>query len=165
MQEFYNHKKNPAHIERAFDNIGYLIKLLNESMTNSIEQYMQEFELTASQWHPIVLIGLGKADTPAEIARLVDVDTGAMTRTLDRLEKKGFIYRERSKTDRRVIHIKLTPKGYRVTDKLMPAVAEVLNQSLKGFSNEEFILFRSLLLRLLNNINPKKVNQIRHMDE
>ncbi len=65
-----------------------------------------------------------------ELARVCCLDAGSMTRTLDRLEARGFVRRARSDTDRRVVLLELTPKG-RVTAVRIPGVlCEVQNAHL-----------------------------------
>ncbi|MDO5679690.1 MAG: MarR family transcriptional regulator [Pelistega sp.] len=150
----YDYENNPVMLERGIDNIGYMIKLLNDNLGNLIDEQMKDFDLTAAQWYPIVTIGLGQGDTPAELARLIEVDTGAMTRMLDRLEAKNFLYRTRCEKDRRVVKLCLTEKGQAVTDKLFPACSNALNAMLKGITQEEFKLFQGLLIRMLLNIRP-----------
>ena len=68
------------------DNAGYLIKLVSSSLNRMLDQEMAPLDLTAMQWRPVAMLYRGRADTPAELARLTGTDTGAMTRTLDRLE-------------------------------------------------------------------------------
>lgn len=160
IMPFYNYQERPEELETPLHNLGYLLKVLNENSIAQVEESMKEFDLTAVQWHPLVIIDLKQADTPAEVARIVNTDTGAMTRMLDRLEKKGFIKRERSETDRRVVKLKLTDKGNQVTKKLMPTVATVLNKALQGFTREEYELFKSLTMRMLNNLNPDEVKRL-----
>ncbi len=140
---------------KGLKNIGYLIKLNFHSISHMIEAEMEPLGLTASQWHPIAIIGLNKANTPASVARTAEVDTGAMTRTLDRLEKKGFLKRRRSTNDRRVVELELTEKGHVVTEKLMPAVSRALNAHLKGFTDEEATLLISFLQRMQQNGNTE----------
>lgn len=158
---FYHYKNCPEELENPLRNLGYLIKVLHEVMSQQVEEQMKEFGLTAAQWHPLVMIDLQQADTPAQVARLINVDTGATTRILDRLEQKGFITRARSTQDRRVVHLHLTAKGASVTKKLMPAVEQILNQALTGFTQEEFELYKKLTLRMLTNLNPEEMERIR----
>ena len=145
---------------RGLKNIGYLIRLNFHSISQMIEAEMEPLGLTASQWHPIAIIGLEKANTPASVARTAEVDTGAMTRTLDRLEKKGFLKRRRSTNDRRVVELELTEKGHTVTEKLMPAVSRALNAHLKGFTNEETTLLISFLQRMQQNGNTETYERL-----
>lgn len=144
----------PEDVPRGQENIGYLIRLAHHSLHDMIEKNMAPLGLTASQWHPIAIIGLSKADTPASVARLADVDTGAMTRTLDRLEAKAFLTRQRCEKDRRVIKLMLTEKGKQVNEQLLPSVAQALNHHLQGFTEQEVGQLKSLLTRMLLNANP-----------
>lgn len=94
---------------------------------------------------------LGHASTVAELARACNLDAGAMTRMLDRLEAKGLCKRIRSETDRRVVNIALTDTGRTVARGIPGVLYTVLNQHLTGLSVEEFSVFKSLLQRILAN--------------
>ena len=88
---------------------------------------------------------------PCRRARELQVDTGAMTRMLDRLEAKGLCKRVRSTVDRRVVHLELTPAGRRVADKVPAVLADVLNDFLSGFSKTELGALKDSLRRMLAN--------------
>jgi len=47
--------------------------------------------------------------TAGEIAERTGLTTGAVTRLIDRLEKSGFVQRERKSGDRRQVHVKIVP--------------------------------------------------------
>jgi DNA-binding MarR family transcriptional regulator len=141
------------------DNIGYILKTVYTSINRMIDQGVAPLGLTAMQWKPMVLISSREIDTPAELARAVSVDTGAMTRTLDRLEAKGFLTRHRSQTDRRVVKLELTASGRNVVAGILPAVAHTLNAHLSGFSRQEVDTLISLLRRMEANgscANPQQ---------
>jgi DNA-binding MarR family transcriptional regulator len=74
-----------------------------------------------------------------------------MSRMLDRLEKKRLLRRERSATDRRVVHLHLTPKGRRAAAKIWPIVVEGMNVHLAGFRKDELARFDEYLARMLAN--------------
>jgi len=133
------------------DSVGYLIKQVHTSMNRMIDRDMAPLDLTAMQWRPLVMIYLGRADTAAELARLADVDTGAMTRTLDRLEAKGLLRRVRSQEDRRVVKLELTDAGRETAARTPAVLAQMLNQHLRGFDVAEVAQLRHFLLRMLAN--------------
>jgi DNA-binding MarR family transcriptional regulator len=132
-------------------NIGLLIRHLQTLMHRVIDQKACPLGLTANQWRPLLLIRHRGIDTPAEIARAMGVDTGAITRMLDRLEAKGFLRRERVSEDRRVVKIVLTDQGSEAATRILPAIAETLNLHLQGFSDAEFRMLLSLLKRMIAN--------------
>jgi DNA-binding MarR family transcriptional regulator len=88
----------------------------------------------------------------ADIAKRLDTDPGAMTRILDRMQKKGVIRRVRAADDRRRIHIELTPKGRELAPELALCGISVLNRALEGFTQQEFKQLNVLLGKLVDNV-------------
>ncbi|MBV6273128.1 MarR family transcriptional regulator [Alcaligenaceae bacterium CGII-47] len=136
---------------RQDNNLGLLIKRVHALMHRVIDHKVMPLDLTAMQWRPLLLIGHKGIDTPAELARFMQVDTGAMTRTLDRLEAKGFLARQRCLDDRRVVKVTLTPAGTAVIEQILPLIADTLNLHLQGFSRDEIQMLFGLLQRLTRN--------------
>ncbi|MBN9430390.1 MAG: MarR family transcriptional regulator [Burkholderiales bacterium] len=136
---------------RPGDSVGYLIRQLKSSLTRCIEAQIACHGLTDAQWGPMVLIKHRKDSNAAELAQALDVDTGAMTRTLDRLQAKGLIRRTRSQQDRRVVILELTEAGEQAVAKVPAAVAHANNLHLEGFSEVEFAQLRGFLLRMLDS--------------
>jgi len=120
-----------------------------------LDQEISPLELTAMQWRPLALVAHSQADTPAELARIIGVDTGAMTRTLDRLEAKGLLRRARSVTDRRVVKLEATETGLAKAREIPALIAKALNLHLCDFSTDEVTLLRQLLSRMLVNGAPR----------
>ncbi len=133
------------------ENAGFLIKQVHHSLNRMLDQEMAPLDLTAMQWRPIALVYLGRADTPAELARLNGMDTGAMTRALDRLEAKGLLRRTRSQEDRRVVKIELTELGEAKAREIPANIARSLNHHLRGFSADEVSQLMHYLRRMLAN--------------
>jgi|ETN01SMinimDraft_1059929.scaffolds.fasta_scaffold58587_2 DNA-binding MarR family transcriptional regulator len=133
------------------ESVGYLIKLANQIVLRNIDAQLQTYGLTAPQGILLLVISKGHADTVVGCAREIGVDTGAMTRMLDRLETKGFVERSRSEGDRRVVNVELTKAGHEVAKLIPQNICQVLNQHLRGFSEQEFDIFKDLLRRFLAN--------------
>ena len=129
-----------------------LLLLLRQAQLAIGQRVTEEADLgspsTVPQWLPLYKVHAGHANTVAELARKCTIDPGAMTRLLDRLEKKGLCRRVRSTSDRRVVHIELTPAGVAVAERVPHILCEVYNQVLAGFSPQEWAQLRALLLRL-----------------
>ncbi len=133
------------------DSYGYLIRRLQASLLRHIDKRFRPYELTALQWGPLLLLAQNKGDTAAALARALEIDTGAMTRMLDRLEAKNLVRRTRSTGDRRVLHLELTTEGHRVVEQVPHVLADVLNLHLQGFSSAEIQQLLGFLRRLLAN--------------
>ncbi|HEU4621147.1 MAG TPA: MarR family transcriptional regulator [Burkholderiaceae bacterium] len=133
------------------ESIGYLASRLKNSLTRAVDARMAELDLTHAQWGPLLMIHKGMGTTAAEFARLMNLDTGAVTRTVDRLEAKGLLVRQRSAEDRRVVHLQLTARGKRLAEHIPYVVADVLNEHLAGFKKSEVESLKSMLNRMLDN--------------
>ncbi|HAQ01179.1 MAG TPA: MarR family transcriptional regulator [Rhodospirillum rubrum] len=109
--------------------------------------------ISGPQWVVLVRIASGVDTSAAELCRTIGYDSGSMTRMLDRLEKRGLIYRRRSIEDRRVVRLSLTDLGKELYPQLTPIAIETLNHVLKGFTPEEADILMGLLDRILANAN------------
>jgi DNA-binding MarR family transcriptional regulator len=152
VTQFYRAKNyNPE------ESMGYLMRNIMNLVAQAIEREFGPTDLTNAQWLPLFKLYIGSATTAAELARECNLDAGATTRLLDRLEAKGLCERRRSESDRRVVHIALTEAGTRTAEGIPAVLCEVQNAHLQGFSAEEFETLKSLLRRILDN--AKTLNQ------
>jgi DNA-binding MarR family transcriptional regulator len=140
----------PGHY-RAEESVGYLMRRLLTSVAHAADRKLQPHGVSYAQWSPLLKIGLDEARTVAELARTLQMDAGAMTRLLDRLEAKHLLKRVRSSEDRRIVRLELTPEGKQVADAVPLVLCEVMNAHLAGFSKAEFEALRDYLLRMLEN--------------
>lgn len=146
----------PANFYRAEDytaeeSVGYLMKRVLGVISQSVEKRLAPGGLTNAQWLPIYKIYIGEATTVAELARQSQMDAGAMTRLLDRLETKGLLRRVRATEDRRVVQLELTPEGQQLASEVPAVLAEVMNAHLAGFSKTEWQALKGYLRRMLAN--------------
>jgi DNA-binding MarR family transcriptional regulator len=136
---------------RPEDSVGYLMRQILNQVGQDIERQLAHTDLTNAQWIPLFKLYSGQATTVAELARGCNLDAGAMTRMLDRLEAKALCKRVRSETDRRVVNIELTAAGTKAASDIPRILSGVQNAHLAGFNTQEFETLREYLRRILNN--------------
>ncbi len=137
---------------RSEESIGYLMRRIMTAVGQSVELNMCEpGSPTFPQWVPLHKLHMGQAATVAELARECQLDNGAMTRLLDRLEAKGLCRRVRSVADRRVVNIELTDEGRIAAEQVPYILSRVQNEHLAGFSPEEWEQLKNFLRRILDN--------------
>ncbi|MFL6694674.1 MAG: MarR family winged helix-turn-helix transcriptional regulator [Ramlibacter sp.] len=136
---------------RPDDSVAYLMRRLINSFASEVQHELDPRGLTNAQWVPLYKLHMGHGTTAAELARHCQMDAGAMTRTLDRLEAKGLVSRVRSSEDRRVVNLALTDEGRHAAGQIPQVLCKVLNAHLKGFTAEEVELLKSMLLRMIDN--------------
>ena len=97
------------------------------------------------------LIELGSAQSPAGLCRLMDYNSGAMTRLVDQLVRIGVLHRIRSVRDRRRVILDLTQKGKELVPVLYETAQAVQRQFLRGFTPSEKSELECLLERMIQN--------------
>ena len=126
------------------------MKRIMLSIVYQADKRLDMHGLTSAQWGPLMRLRTVGASTVAELARWLQVDAGAMTRLLDRLEKKGLCKRVRCTDDRRVVRVELTPDGEAAIAEVPAVLAEVMNAHLAGFSKTEWQALKTYLQRMLD---------------
>jgi len=139
------------------DSVGFLMKRLMQALVTDVDRELESHGLTHAQWTPLFLLRQGRVDTLAELSRELQLDAGAMTRTLDRLEAKGLVRRQRSTQDRRVVHLALTEEGRAASAHVPQVLCETLNALLEGFSHAEWQSLLDFLRRM--TLNAEKVRE------
>ena len=135
--------------------VGYLIRRAHTLMMPRAEAQFADAELTFSQWVVLMSLRDGAADTCADIARHMNHDTGATTRLVDQLEKRGLVARKRSTSDRRIVHLKLLPAGKAMAKALTPRIVDFWNRVLKDFTAGEAQSLILLLTRLHTSLEAE----------
>lgn len=154
-----------AHGYCAEESVGYMMKHIVMSIVFQADKRLDPHGLTSAQWGPLMRLRTTGGSTVAELARWVNVDAGAMTRLLDRLEKKGLCKRVRSTEDRRVVQVELTAEGDTAIAEVPAVLAEVLNAHLAGFSKTEWNALRNYLQRMLENGETMRETSVAHKPE
>ena len=131
--------------------IGGLLGRVKIAMVAALDAELAPLDITAAQFVILKSIALGEADSASGLCKDISYDPGAMTRMLDRLERRGLVRRVAHPNDRRTSNLELTAEGKAVFPKLQASGMKVLNRFLRGFTKEEARQLESFLQRMLEN--------------
>lgn len=137
---------------RSQDSLGYLSKMAHSLMHDCADEILAGHEISFMQWIAMRKLHEGMALTASELCRAMSHDNGALTRMLDQLEAQGFLQRQRSEEDRRVVTLKLTAKGERKLDEVTALVVGRLNEVLENFTRGELDELTRLLKKLIGSL-------------
>lgn len=87
--------------------------------------------------------------TAGELARRTLVTTGGMTLRVKRLEKAGYVRRERDEDDNRLVYVELTDDGLDLVDRVAAEHFQNMKRMLSGLSIRD----RDQLARLLSRLH------------
>lgn len=128
-----------------------LVKLFHDIM--DIEQkaiITPEFsDITNNDMHVIEAIGLDEPKNMSTIAKTLSVTVGTLTIAMNSLVKKGYVHRERSEEDRRVVYISLSERGKRAYAHHAKFHRDMIDAVLKDLSPEE----TKVLVQALTKLN------------
>ena len=90
-----------------------LVKLFKDILEiESRSLITEEFsDITCNDMHIIEAIGVEEPRNMKTVASLMSVTTGTLTKAIESLCEKGYVTRERSTEDKRVVMIRLTDRG------------------------------------------------------
>ncbi|WP_417735009.1 MarR family winged helix-turn-helix transcriptional regulator [Rosistilla oblonga] len=126
----------------------------SDQFQNRFGRLLRKYGLTGSQYNVLrILRGEGKPLPSLEIAdRMIQV-VPAITGLIDRLEKQGFVSRDRSTIDRRVVNVAITNKGLDVLEPLDRPVNTLHKQLLKHLDRSELAQLSHLLEKARSRID------------
>jgi DNA-binding MarR family transcriptional regulator len=130
--------------------VGGLLSRVKMRLFDALEAELAPLGITAAQY--VILVNLASGvDSASGLCRSVSYDPGAMTRMIDRLEKKHLVRRVPCSEDRRIVRLALTDEGRAVYPQLVEKAVRVLNGRLRGFTTDEVRRLEQLLERMLEN--------------
>ena len=147
MENYYKADKYQAR-----KSVGYLIRSCSNMITTQMEEAFHGKNVSFIQFVILMQLRDGISSTAVELCTNVRYDSGALTRVLDQLEENKLLKRERSKQDRRVVELKLTAKGVKTAEDLLPIVVNKYNSWLEDFKPAEADQIIELLTKLKTKI-------------
>ncbi|WP_202765950.1 MarR family winged helix-turn-helix transcriptional regulator [Clostridium paridis] len=132
--------------------LNILIHQTNIILRNILQKELSNYNITAEQWAILIELYNDEGINQKELAKRCLKDTAALTRSLDILEKREFIKREKSPNDRREFLIFLTGNGCELVEGLLPMVLEIRKKITSVLSEEENNMLSSLLQKLIKGL-------------
>lgn len=131
---------------------------LSKQFTKFYRPILEPFSLTYPQYLVLLSLWEKPEQSVQELGEKLVLESGTLTPMLKRMEKNGYITRNRNPEDERQVIIKLTKKANDIKDKLLEKVANCL--SLLNFNEKEYfdlINQLNILTKKLGGINNDKI--------
>ena len=109
----------------------------------------EEFrDITNNDMHIIEAVGINEPRSMSVIAKKLSVTVGTLTTNMNGLEKKGYILRERSAEDKRVVLVTLTERGRKAFFHHRDFHKNMIKSIVKGLDEDEKRLLYKCLVKL-----------------
>lgn len=119
------------------------------------KQLARRADLTGPQLTVVKLLEQIGDLSLSELSEKIRAQNSTVTGIIDRMERENLVVRERSKEDRRVVYIRLTPKGRRLAEEIPVEPMEVFRGALESLSAAEV----RELVKILGKV-ARRVRQI-----
>ena len=115
--------------------------------------HLEALDLTYTQYITMMVLWAEKEISVKQLGQRLYLDSGTLTPLLKNLEAKGYLRRERSKADERVLMVELTDQGRALQDACLPVPQYV--GSCVALTPEEAATLYHLLYKLLSQLEAK----------
>jgi len=116
-----------------------------------LDKDLAALEITGAQFVILANLLRGEAKSACELCRALEYDRGAMSRMIDRLEKKKLLRRVALAHTRREQSLEVTAAGKAAFPKMLACLAKVLNRLLKGVTKAQVRAVERTLNQMLAN--------------
>ena len=110
--------------------------------------YLKPLGLTYTQYVVLMVLWEKESVNVGQLGEILRLDAGTLTPLLKRLEKAGYVTRERSKEDERVTVIGITPEGDKLKEKCKDIPMKMAQKGSALSAKDAAELYRLLYLFL-----------------
>lgn len=131
---------------------------MSEALPELISSIMREDtsavskgQVSVPQFWALHYIAQKEGSTVNELAAALHRGKSSTSGLLQRLEKSGLVKREHSKTDRRVVHVTLTAKGRRLTERLATSRKQGIRKTYSSLTATERTQHARMVRKILDS--------------
>jgi DNA-binding MarR family transcriptional regulator len=126
---------------------------VGSDLSSALDNFLASYDLLQGRWWVLILL-MREQDlmsTPSSLAEKSGVSRATMSGLIDGLDRDGLISRLVDVSDRRKLHIKLTPSGQAKLDEVMPEYYRRVEALMNVLSSEQGEDLTLMLKKLQNN--------------
>jgi len=137
------------------DNESLFIHDIARLFKKSFDRRVRDLGLTRAQWLAVGTLRRHPGICQSELADKLDIEPITVGRTIDRLEKSGWIERRADAADRRVNRLYLTKRVQDVVGRMRAQALEMRHEILNGISKQEHKDIVRILKKMKQNLCAK----------
>lgn len=139
--------------------LGHLTGLASRLFNRLLTQRFKHagIHMTAEQWGVILVLNNSEPMTQSQISELLYLEKSSVSRSIDGLEKRGWIERQRNPHDSRSKLVSLTEKSLAIVEQCAEIAAGVLDDAQQGSTQSELQISKQQLSGVISNL--RQLNQ------
>ena len=135
---------------RLQNQVLFPMYLCVKEMTNYSRSLLEPYDLTYTQFIVLMYLWEQGQSSLTEASDALLLDPSTLTPVLKKLQSKGYITRQRDKTDARLLILKPAEAGIKLVNEMSGLSEKLILHS--GLDESEIEQFRSLAMKTLDNI-------------
>jgi len=137
--------------------ITQCLRRIIKSLQNYSQNVYSHFGITGPQLWVLKTIYQNGSLPLGELSKRMYLHPSTLTAAVDRLEKKGYVLRNRIEKDRRVINVQLTPEGNRLAKRAPKPIQGKMIYGLRKLKKDELSLIYRSVEKLVEIMEAEKV--------
>ena len=134
--------------------LSFPLYLCSKEISRLYAGVLSGLDLTYTQYIVMMFFWEMGSSNVRELGQTLRLDPSTLTPVLKKLEGKGYIDRERSSQDERVLTVTLTEKGRELREQALGVPVKM--RSIYGLTDSEWEALAALSVKLLENIEKEK---------
>lgn len=132
--------------------VAFVTNRAAKEIADSFNEMLIPLGTTRVQWIALYHLYKFGAMSQIELGEKMNIKGSSVVKLVDRLQKEGYVKREKNLKDRRSVNLILTEEGREFIEKLMPEGEKMSKLISKGLTDEEIEIFTKVLEKMLINI-------------
>jgi DNA-binding MarR family transcriptional regulator len=134
--------------------LGYQIHITASIMRNNFNSFLKPYGIYTEQYGVLCTLNVHQSLTLSNLAELIFKDKTTVTRLIDSLEKRGFVKKTPSSTDRRALNVSMTKKGQDLYDEI-GACLKIAKENLEKQIDEKD---KEIVLKVLKQLKSMNIS-------
>jgi len=149
----------------AISEIMQSLRRIIKSLQDYSQTVYSHFGITGPQLWALKTLSKRGSLSLGELSKGMYLHPSTVSGVVDRLEKKGYVVRNRTEKDRRVIKVQLTPKGKTVVKRAPNPVQGKMIYGLRKLKKEKLILIDESVQELVRIMEAQNLKVTFFFDE
>ncbi|WP_281833941.1 MarR family winged helix-turn-helix transcriptional regulator [Acinetobacter calcoaceticus] len=126
--------------------------LANKISTGSTQIYSELFDISVTEWRIVSLLAVEHPIVAKRVSEVIGLDKATVSRSINRLEKEGYLCLSTDENDRRATFVELSEKGINLHNQVIDIALDREQEMLKPLTKDEIEQFILILNKLNQNI-------------
>ncbi len=122
----------------------------SKEIVRHYKPFLDKLDMTYTQYIAMMVLWEHKQLTVKELGEYLYLDSGTLTPLLKTMEKKGWVERNRSKEDERVLNVTITKQGEALREQALSVPEQMAG--CVHLKQEEIAQLYQLLYKILDNL-------------